>query len=231
MPVMRESRILACTSVALVVMLCPATGVRAAQETEADRANEAREALAAAVAKLSSIFQDVDETPDARRARVEVLLVRSLDMPFITSAALGRNADTLSRDQAIEFAQEMERYVVANWLQRIARSQVDDFEIMGASWNAATGVAVVQTRGGRRIVTNPRSMRRSGTGEARVDYQMSLRRGVWRIRTIVIDGVDVVSLFREQFDSVLRRKDPDEMIDRVRAINDRLESTNPLADS
>lgn len=152
-------------------------------------------------------------------------------MPFIARAALGHDADTLSRDQTIEFAQEMERYVVANWLQRIARAQVDEFEVLGATFNYATGVAVVQTHGGRRIVTNPRSRRQTGTGAALADHHMSLRRGAWCIRNIVIDGVDVIRSFREQFDSVLRRSDPDEMIDRVRAINDRVESNNPLADT
>ena len=106
---------------------------------------------------------------------------------------------------------------------------IDRFEILGASWDESTGVAVVQTRGGSRIVTSARNNRRQPAGEAAVDYRLHERRGSWLVRSMVIDGVDVVRLFREQFAEILRTGDHAALIERLRTVNDRLEARNPLA--
>jgi phospholipid transport system substrate-binding protein len=196
---------------------------------EPDRSLAAQTALATSVERLSSILQDDGASPDDRRAGITAVLDPWLDVPFITRSALGRNADTLTRDQTTEVATEMKRYVIATWLQRIARANVDHFEILGATLDEDTGVVVVQTRGGRRIVTNPRNSGRPDADGARVDYRLHERGGRWRIRTMVIDDVDVVRVFREQFDAILRRDDPGALIERMREVNDRLEARNPFA--
>lgn len=194
-----------------------------------DPAAEARAAVADTVEKLSSILKDAGASPDARRAAVKEALAPSLDMPFITRSALGRDATVFSRDQRAEFAREMERYVIATWLQRVARANLREFEIRGASWDAASQVAVVHTRGGRRIATRPRRSGRAGSEVARVDYRLHERDGVWRIRTLVIEGVDVLELFRDQFAAALRDGDADAFLERLREVNERLEARNPFA--
>lgn len=211
-------------------VLCFACAVPVALASAgSDRAAEAKAVVAEAVSKLSSILKDESASPDARRTQVSEVLAPWLDVPFITRSALGIHAVAFSRDQRTEFAREMERYLVATWLQRIARANLREFEVRDASWNEETQVAVVHTRGGRRIPTRAHRIGRIGSGAARVDYRLHQRDGAWRVRTIVIEGVDVLQLFRDQFTAVLRDGDPDALIRRLRELNERLEARNPFA--
>ena len=220
------ARLAAIGSLAALALLATGTAAPAA---EADRALAAQQSVASTVESLAAILQDATSSAELRRDRIAEILERSLDVSFITRSALGRNADSLTREQTDELRQEMERYLVATWLQRVARTRVDRFEILGASWDEASGVAVVRTRGGRRIATSARNNRRQPAGEAAVDYQLHERRGAWLVRSMVIDGVDVVRLFRAQFDEILRTGDHAALMERLRSVNDRLESRNPLA--
>lgn len=216
-------------AVCFVAGFVGASALQPARAEEPDPALSARSAFSSAVERLSAILQDESASPEDRRSGIAEVLDSWLDVPFITRSALGRHADAFTREQLQTVAHEMERYVVATWQQRIARAQVDRFEIIGASFDGTNGVATVETRGGSRIVTNPRNSGRPPTGRARVDYRLHERGGRWRIRTMVIDDVDVVRVFRDQFDSILQSGDPDALIQRMREVNDRLEARNPFA--
>jgi ABC-type transporter MlaC component len=53
------------------------------------------------------------------------------------------------------------------------------------------------------------------------------QRGDWRIIAIRIDGVDLAHNFRDQFEAVLGRSDPDALIAELRKRNAEREAQNP----
>ena len=88
---------------------------------------------------------------------------------------------------------------------------------MGSAWDEKTGTVIVHTLGGKPLVAMTAEFYRKAPDTAKVDYRLRKRRGEWRIVSISISGVDVVRLFREQFDAVLRSREPDEVIGQLRA--------------
>jgi phospholipid transport system substrate-binding protein len=189
---------------------------------------EARERLGGAVAEVDAILSDESASPAEKRARIEYRLRRWLDLAFITRAALGSHAEKFSREQYTEFSQEFGRYVVGLYLQRIAREANADFELLDATWDAKTRTAIVHTHGGRPMAALTPEIFRGSPESTHVDYRMRKHRGDWRIVSISIGGVDVVRMFRDQFDAVLRSETPDRLIEQVGAHNTRIEAANPF---
>ena len=214
----------------LCLLLLPLSGARPvmAQVVGTDSmAEEARAAFSGTVDEVDAIIQNPSASPAAKRALVERVLERWLDLAFISRAALGPRAKTFSADELTEFAQEFERYVLNLYLMRIARNQGEDFEIRGAVWNAKRQVVTIRAVGGKSVFTG--LLERPHDRSAVVEYVLRKRRGEWRLVTLVIDGVDSVRVFRDEFNSVLNRDKPAELISQLRERNTELDRENPFA--
>jgi phospholipid transport system substrate-binding protein len=211
-----------------VVLAAIAATAVAPGAVAADDAAEARAALQPVLAKLVATARDEKASPEAKRALIEHELTIWLDYGQMSKVALGAQAEKFSSQQVTEFTLEFERYLSDVYIRRIARFREKEIEIKEASLDAKTGVVTVHTLGGVPLgpykVVSPRH--RENT-RADVEYLLRRKGGDWRILAIRIDGVDLVRNFRDQFQAVLERSDPDALIAELRKRNAEREAENP----
>jgi len=218
------------TATTLCLLLLSLSGAHPimAQEPGPDpRTEEATAAFSGAIDEVDAIIQNPSASPDAKRALVERVLERWLDVAFISRAALGPRAEAFSAVELTEFAQEFERYVLNLYTARIARNRDEDFEILGAVWDAKRQVVTVRADGGKRGLTGV--LEQPSRHRAGVEYVLRKRRGEWRLVNVIIGGVDSVRVFRDEFSSVLKRATPAEMTGKLRERNTQLDRKNPFA--
>jgi ABC-type transporter MlaC component len=212
-------------SVALAAVVAVAVAPAAVAE---DETAEARAALQPVLVKVVATARDENTSPEAKRALIEHELAIWIDYGHMSTVALGPQAETFSSQQRAEFAQEFERYLSDLYIRRIARFREKEIEIKQASLEAETGVVTVRTLGGTplgpyRVVSG----REAAKARADVDYLLRRQRGDWRIIAIRIDGVDLARNFRDQFQAVLGRSDPDALIAELHKRNAEREAENP----
>jgi phospholipid transport system substrate-binding protein len=54
---------------------------------------------------------------------------------------------------------------------------------------------------------------------ATVDYRLRQREGRWLVIDVIVEGISLVSNFRDQFKEVLARGGPEELLEQLRAKN------------
>lgn len=193
-----------------------------------DPAAEAKAALSPVLVEIVDTARDEDASPEAKRALVERELAIWIDYGHMSTVALGPQAKMWSSQQRVEFAQEFERYLSDVYIRRIANFREKEIEIKEASLDAKTGVVTVRTLGGAPLGTyRDVHSRQRAKARADVDYLLRRQRGEWRIIAIRIDGVDLARNFREQFQAVLERSDPDGLIAELRKRNAERDAQNP----
>jgi phospholipid transport system substrate-binding protein len=193
-----------------------------------DPAAEAKAALEPVLVEIVATARDEGASAEAKRALIEHELGIWIDFGHMSTVALGPQAERFSSRQLAEFAQEFERYLSDVYIRRIANFREKQVEIKQASLNAKTGVVTVRTLGGAPLGAY-RDVHARWTAKARadVDYLLRRQRGDWRIIAIRIEGVDLARNFREQFQAVLERSDPDGLIAELRKRNAEREAQNP----
>lgn len=202
-----------------------AAAVAAAAE---DPAAEAKAALQPVLVEILAIARDESASAEAKRALVEHELAIWIDYGHMSTVALGPQAEKFSIQQRGEFAREFERYLSDLYIRRIARFREKEIEIKQASLDAETGVVTIRTLGGAPLgAYRAVASRRATKARADVDYLLRRHRGDWRIIAIRIDGVDLAHNFRDQFEAVLGRSDPDALIAELRKRNAEREAQNP----
>jgi ABC-type transporter MlaC component len=213
-------------SVALAAVLATTIAPAAAAE---DPAAEAKAALSPVLVEIVATARDENASAEQKRALIEHQLAISIDFASMSTAALGPLAEMFSNQQLAEFYQEFERYLSDVYIRRIVRFREKEIEIQQASLDAATGVVTVRTLGGAPLGAYPGlATRRMWKARADVDYLLRQQRGEWRIIAIRIDGVDITRNFRDQFQAVLQRSDPDALIADLRKRNAEREAQNPF---
>lgn len=193
-----------------------------------DPAAEARAAIEPIFAEISATARDEQLSARQKRALIERELSIWIDFGRVGLSALGPHAESFTREQLAEYAQEFERFMLDNYVRRIVRYRENDVEILASSWDEQRGIATIRILGGASLAGTARVTRRAFKPRAEVDYLLRRHRGEWRIAAVRIDGVDMGRFFGDQFQSVLAREGPDGLIDSLRRRNAEREGDNPF---
>lgn len=175
---------------------------------------------------VAAIAESPDLDPSQKMAQVESIIRNSLDLDGMTTRVLqGLQAD-FSENEQQAFSAVFQEYLVTHFLQRAAGLKSDHIEVIGSE-NTDSGV-VVKTRGG---IRSPLFWTRSQTRphQTRADYFLDLNSVPPRIQRILIDGIDVLQNFRSQFNGLLRRQSPEELIQLLERKTEDLQKKNPFA--
>jgi ABC-type transporter MlaC component len=214
-------------SIALAAAL--ATTIAPTAALAEDPAVEAKAALSSVLGEISATARDENLSADQKRALIEHELAIWIDYGHMSAVALGSRAELFSSQELAEFYQEFERYLSDVYIRRIVRFRENEIEIKQASLDEKTGIVMVRTLGGAPLGAFPGlATRRMWKERADVDYLLREKRGEWRIIAIRIDGVDTARVFRDQFQAVLGRSDPDALIADLRKRNAEREAKNPF---
>ena len=211
----------------LVVVLFPNVLPRTSDAQGDDPALQAREVVAGILSRIDTVVGNAEDGPAAKRALVEREIDSHLDYGRLARAALGPLAERFSQRQIADFAREYSRYLGYMLLQQAATDKPARSEIVGASYDGPTGRAVVRTTGEVGLLD---FVGRSDGMPTRLRRDFTLKRvyGQWRIVGLEFNGVDVSKNFRAQFQAILARSDPAELITKLRVRNEANDLKNPF---
>lgn len=154
-----------------------------------------------------AILRDESLGSAERRERIEAVAYDRFDFTTMSRLVLARNWRRLSPAQQEEFEEEFREYLALSYGDRIDRYEQERVEIVGER-QEPRGDVTVRTR----IV--------GGEYEgADVDYRLRQRSGEWRVIDVIIEGISLVSNYRDQFREVMARGGPEHLLEALREKN------------
>lgn len=193
------------------------------------RAEEADAFLTETHRVLSEIRDNEQYDAEVKRALIEHELDERLDLPTMSRLALGRQEESFSRSELSEFIQEYSRFLTYTYLQEIAWTDPKEIPTIESSVvDAKTGWVTIGTKAKRRQSAASQRNQYRASSVFRAEYLLRKRHGSWRIAKIRFNGVDLNTAFGAQFEAMLKKSTPEEVLAKLQSLNTRRESENPL---
>jgi phospholipid transport system substrate-binding protein len=196
---------LACTATAIFVVASGLTapGVRAATESEAG----ARAVVAETVEEVLAVLRDESASTEDRIRSLERIVYGRFNLYVMSRLVLARNWKRFSDQQKEQYVTEFKQYLTNSYGNRIERYDQQEVEITGQR-EEPRGDVVVQTK----II--------GGDFEgASVDYRLRKQDSDWRVIDVVIEGISMVSNYRDQFKTIVSSGGPELLLEKLRAKN------------
>jgi phospholipid transport system substrate-binding protein len=196
---------LACTATAIFVVASGLTapGVRAATESEAG----ARAVVAETVEEVLTVLRDESASTEDRIRSLERIVYGRFNLYVMSRLVLARNWKRFSDLQKEQYVAEFKQYLTNSYGNRIERYDQQEVEITGQR-EEPRGDVVVQTK----II--------GGDFEgASVDYRLRKQDSDWRVIDVVIEGISMVSNYRDQFKTIVSSGGPELLLEKLRAKN------------
>jgi phospholipid transport system substrate-binding protein len=197
---------LACVSTVLLVALASgltAPGARAMTESEAG----ARAVISETVAAVLAVLRDESSPTEERIRSLEEIVYGRFDLYVMSRLVLARNWKRFTEEQKAEYVKEFKQYLTNSYGSRIERYDQQEVEIIGER-EEPRGDVVIQTK----IV--------GGEFEgALVDYRLRKQEADWRVIDVVIEGISMVSNYRDQFKSIVSSGGPELLIEKLKEKN------------
>jgi phospholipid transport system substrate-binding protein len=192
------------TAILVVVVIgLAAPGVRAATESEAG----ARAVIAETIEEVLAVLRDESRPTEDRIRSLEQIVYGRFDLYVMSRLVLARNWKRFSEEQKKQYVEEFKKYLTNSYGNRIERYDQQEVEIVGER-EEPRGDVVVQTK----IL--------GGEFEgALVDYRLRKQESDWRVIDVVIEGISMVSNYRDQFKSIVSSGGPELLLEKLREKN------------
>ncbi len=192
------------TAVLVAVVSCLAVpDARAATGSGAG----ARAVIAETVEEVLAVLRDKSVPTEIRIRSIEQIVYGRFDLYVMSRLVLARNWKRFSEKQKEQYVDEFKRYLTNTYGNRIERYDQQEVEIIGER-EEPRGDAVVQTK----IV--------GGEFEgALVDYRLRKQNSDWRVIDVVIEGISMVSNYRDQFKSIVSSGGPELLLEKLKEKN------------
>ena len=200
--VSRLARTAAAILVVVVIGLA-APGVRAMTESEAG----ARAVISETVDEVLAVLRDKSKPTEERIRLLEQIVYGRFDLYVMSRLVLARNWKRFSEEQKKQYVEEFKQYLTNSYGNRIERYDQQEVEIIGER-EEPRGDVVVQTK----IL--------GGEFEgASVDYRLRKQESDWRVIDVVIEGISMVSNYRDQFKSIISSGGPELLLEKLKEKN------------
>ncbi|MDQ2068435.1 MlaC/ttg2D family ABC transporter substrate-binding protein [Natronospira bacteriovora] len=177
-----------------------------AEEQMPDPAQMVEETANEIIAALQERRESMKDDPEALYAFVEDLLLPVFDVPYSTRLVLGRHGRDASPEQRRAFGEAFYRFLVRSYADGMVEYTPNDLEIRVQPVRGELNPD--RTRVRTQIV-------RPGGSNIPVDYTLRYRDGEWRVFDVTIEGVSYVTNYRNSFDSEIRQRGLDAVIERL----------------
>jgi phospholipid transport system substrate-binding protein len=197
---------LARTAIVVLVALVSgfaAPGARAMTESEAG----ARAVVSETVDEVLAVLRDKSVPTEERIRKLEKIVYGRFDLYVMSRLVLARNWKRFSEQQKAEYVEEFKQYLTNSYGNRIERYDQQEVEIIGER-EEPRGDVVIQTKilGGE-------------FDGALVDYRLRKQDAGWRVIDVVIEGISMVSNYRDQFKSIVSTGGPQLLLEKLKEKN------------
>jgi len=188
----------------LIPLLCllPALALAQAAASPGPRA-----VIRETVDDVLAVLNDDSVAGDERARRIEQIAYARFDFEVMSRLVLARNWKRFDADQQKAFTSEFKRFLANNYRARIDGYEQEKVDILSER-KEVRGDVTVRTRimGGDYDGTN-------------IDYRLRNRGRGWLVIDVIIEGISLVSNYRDQFKEVVSSGGPDELVKRLAAKN------------
>jgi len=166
-----------------------------------------RDVVEKTVDQVLAILKDASLTPEARRERIVEIAYDRFDFPTMSKLVLAKYWKRFDAAQREEFMKEFKDFLAHRYGDRIDRYEQEKVEIVGER-SASGGDAVIATK-----IYRPKAE------SVAVEYRLRSREGTWRVIDVKIEGISLVSNYRDQFHEVLSHGGPEKLLAQLRERN------------
>jgi len=167
----------------------------------------ARAVISETVDEVLAVLRDKSVPTEERIRLLEQIVYGRFDLYVMSRLVLARNWKRFSEEQKAEYVEEFKQYLTNSYGSRIERYDQQEVEIVGER-EEPRGDVVIQTK------------IRGGEFEgALVDYRLRKQDEGWRVIDVVIEGISMVSNYRDQFKSIVSTGGPELLLQKLREKN------------
>ncbi len=167
----------------------------------------ARAVISETVDEVLAVLRDKSVPTEERIRLLEQIVYGRFDLYVMSRLVLARNWKRFSDEQKAEYVEEFKQYLTNSYGSRIERYDQQEVEIVGER-EEPRGDVVIQTK------------IRGGEFEgALVDYRLRKQDEGWRVIDVVIEGISMVSNYRDQFKSIVSTGGPELLLQKLREKN------------
>ncbi len=169
--------------------------------------------LKAPIEQVVGILRDPQyKNPNMRqqqRDRIAQITNQVFDYKIMSRLALGFNWKSFSPQQQVEFVKVFGDLLNNTYIEKVQGEYKGDETVQFLSQDMiASGKAIVKTQ----ILRKPTNIP--------VVYAMLQDGGKWRIYDVSIEGISLIKNYRSQFDQILEKSSPAQLIERVKKKSD-----------
>lgn len=140
---------------------------------------------------------------DLQKERIRARIRDVFDFSETAKRTLGRNRKRFTHEQQVEFTDIFSEFLLKIYIKRLQGYTNEKIIYLGENMTSNL-MATVKTK----IVTK--------VSEIPIDYRMIMTKEGWKIYDVNIEGVSLVRNYRTQFQRILMKKSPQELIERVK---------------
>ncbi len=156
---------------------------------------------------LSLLKDPVYKNPDQRqqqRDKIMVITRKLFDFTEMSKRALARNWKSFSSLEQQQFADVFADHLSNSYMDKIQGEYKDETIIFLNQEAVSDGKSLVKTKIQRQTKDIP------------VDYSMYSIDNQWRVYDVNIEGVSLIKNYRTQFDQILAKESPAQLIERLK---------------
>ena len=155
---------------------------------------------------LAILNSDVADTEKIKR--LQQLAYASIDFETMSRLVLAKYWKQFTPEQRQQFQEEFKRALTLSYGRRIGQFGREKVVILGER-PEPLGDVTVQSR----IVGK--------TGDVKADYRLRQKGDAWYVIDVTVEGVSIVSSYRTQFQEIMGRGGPQQLLAQLRAKNAR----------
>lgn len=148
-------------------------------------------------------YQDKAQS-EAQRVEIMAVINGLFDFSEISKRTVGRRWRAFTKAQQQEFQATFADFLGYTYFQKIRDSYQGESVVFLSQAGNGKGKAIVKT-------SIPREQ-----GEIPLDYRMHNSKTGWQVYDVIIEGVSLVKNYRTQFNQILSKETPDQLIARLK---------------
>ncbi|MFH2066943.1 MAG: ABC transporter substrate-binding protein [Pseudomonadota bacterium] len=148
-------------------------------------------------------YQDKSQS-EAQRTELMAVINGIFDFQEISKRTIGRRWKSFDQKQQREFQETFADFLGYTYYQKVRDAYQGEKVVFLSQEILENGNAVVKTN-------IPRKQ-----GQIPLDYRMINKKEGWRIYDVIIEGVSLVKNYRTQFNTILGKETPDQLISRLK---------------
>lgn len=146
------------------------------------------------LAEVTAKKQELKANPGKIYPLIDDILLPRFDFHQIARLVLGKHWKTASKAEQNTFTDEFRELLVRTYATALLSYTGEEIEYPPINIGPGTKKVKVKTE-----------VKNHGSGAVPIDYSLYLGKGDWMVYDITIDGVSLVSTYRANFDSQIRR--------------------------